>query len=166
MSIASSLDQVWQVRVAIAAILREMDIADLDCLHVQLAVAEAINNIIEHGYGERGEGRIDVVALTEDGKLRIEITDDATPLPLEHLEELLRKPLPEPSDTTPLLASGRGIPIMRSTMDSVVFRRAADRNQLILCKNLRSIATGTAQTDRNRKPAAESSKAENCLRYG
>src|SRR6185437_8029537 len=120
MSIASSLDQVWQVRVAVAAILREMDIADLDCLHVQLAVAEAINNVIEHGYGEQAEGRIEVSALSEDDKLRIEITDDAAPAPLEYLEELLKKPLPEPSDTTPLLSSGRGLPIMRSTMDSVV----------------------------------------------
>lgn len=147
MSIASSLDQVWQVRVAVAAILREMDVADLDCLHVQLAVAEAINNVIEHGYGERGEGRIDVSALSEDGKLRIEITDDAAPAPLEYLEELLKKPLPEPSDTMPLLSSGRGLPIMRSTMDSVVFRRAGNRNRLILCKNLRRISADTTQTD-------------------
>jgi serine/threonine-protein kinase RsbW len=139
-SIASRLDQVWQVRVAIAAILRELEIADLDCLHVQLAVAEAINNIIEHGYGEYGEGRIDIAAETEHGKLRIEITDDAPPLPLEYLEDLLKKPLPEPGDTVPLLSSGRGIPIMRSTMDSVVFRRPVGRNQLILCKVLRRIS--------------------------
>jgi serine/threonine-protein kinase RsbW len=146
MSIASSLDQVWQVRVAIAAILREMDIADLDCLHVQLAVAEAINNIIEHGYGESSEGRVDIAAATDDGKLRIEITDDARPLPLEYLEELLKKPLAEPSDTGPLLSSGRGIPIMRSTMDSVAFRRAGNRNQLVLCKALRRISTEPGQT--------------------
>jgi serine/threonine-protein kinase RsbW len=123
-----------------------MDVADLDCLHVQLAVAEAINNVIEHGYGERGEGRIDVSAFSEDGRLRIEITDDAAPAPLEYLEELLKKPLPEPSDTTPLLSSGRGIPIMRSTMDSVMFRRVGDRNRLILCKSLRRISTGSTQT--------------------
>ena len=139
MSIASRLDQVWQVRVAIAAILREMQVADLDCLHVQLAVAEAINNIVEHGYGESGDGRIDIAAVTEQDKLRIEIMDDAPPLPLERLKHLLREPLPEPSDTAPLLSSGRGLPIMRSTMDSVSFGRCGERNQLVLSKVLRRI---------------------------
>lgn len=140
MSIASRLDQVFQVRVAIAAILREMDVANLDCLHVQLAVAEAINNVIEHGYGERDDGRIEVIAETHGDKLQIEITDDAPPLPLDRLEELLRTPLPEPSEATPLLASGRGIPIMRSTMDSVAFLRPANRNRLILSKLLRRVS--------------------------
>jgi serine/threonine-protein kinase RsbW len=144
MSIASKLDQVWPVRVAIAAILREMDVADLDCLHVQLAVAEAINNCIEHGYGETREGRIEILAETEQDRLRIEITDDAPPLPLRRLEELLRKPMPEPNETAPLLSSGRGIPIMRSTMDSVVFGRLGERNQLLLCKVLRRICAGPA----------------------
>lgn len=139
MSIASRLDQVWQVRVAIAAILREMDIADLDCLHVELAVAEAINNCIEHGYGESGDGRIDIFAETHDCHLKVVIMDDAPPLPIARLEELLRTPLPDPTDAAPLLSSGRGIPIMRSTMDSVAFGRSGSRNQLTLCKALRRI---------------------------
>jgi anti-sigma regulatory factor (Ser/Thr protein kinase) len=80
------------------------------------------------------------MAETYGDKLRIEITDDAAPLPLDRLEELLRTPLPEPSETTPLLASGRGIPIMRSTMDSVAFLRPANRNRLILSKLLRRIS--------------------------
>jgi serine/threonine-protein kinase RsbW len=141
MSIASRLDQVWQVRVAIAAILREMAVADLDCLHAQLAVAEAINNIIEHGYGERDDGRIEIAADTDQNNLRIDITDDATPLPLERLEGLLKKPLPDPAETAPLLSSGRGLPIMRSTMDSVLFSRRGERNHLTLCKVLRHICS-------------------------
>ena len=138
-SIVSMLDCVWQVRVAIAAILREMNIADLDCLHVQLAVAEAINNCIEHGYGETGDGRIDIFAATDGDNLKVVIMDDAPPLPIPRLEELLRTPLPEPTDAIPLLSSGRGIPIMRSTMDSVTFGRSGGRNQLTLCKTLRRI---------------------------
>jgi anti-sigma regulatory factor (Ser/Thr protein kinase) len=142
MSIASRLDQVWPVRIALAAILREMDVTDLDCLHVQLALAEAINNCIEHGYGERREGLIEIAAEAKEDKLRIEITDDAPPLPLPRLEELLRKPMPEPSETAPLAASGRGLPIMRSTMDSVTFGRSGERNRLVLCKTLRRMARG------------------------
>jgi anti-sigma regulatory factor (Ser/Thr protein kinase) len=140
-AIASKLDQVWQVRVAIAAILKELDVADIDCLHVQLAVAEAINNCIEHGYCEDVNGRIDVFTQVREERLTIEIMDDGQPLPIEELEQLLKKPIPEPCENMPLLSSGRGLQIMRSTMDSVVFWRQGDRNKLTLRKVLRRIYT-------------------------
>jgi serine/threonine-protein kinase RsbW len=136
-SIAGQLDQVWQVRVAIAAILKELDVADLDCLHVQLAIAEAINNCIEHGYREDGCGRIDVCAQVNGERLTVEIVDDGRPLPIDELEQLLKKPIPEPSENVPLLSSGRGLQIMKSTMDSVVFWRQGERNTLTLRKVLR-----------------------------
>lgn len=143
-SIASKLEQVWQIRVAIAAILQELDVADIDRLHVQLAVAEAVNNCIEHAFNRRSDGRVDVIVEIDENLLRIEITDDGQPLPIDELEHLLAKPIPEPSEDMPLLSSGRGLQIMRSTVDSVVFARQGEKNRLVLRKLLRRIYASRA----------------------
>jgi serine/threonine-protein kinase RsbW len=136
-SIASELEQVWQVRVAIGAILDEMDFVDLDCLHVELAVAEAINNCIEHAYLCKPGDPIEVYTCISAETVLVEIIDNGLPLPLTRIEELLKKPIVEPTPDIPLLSNGRGLQIIRSTMDSVVFSRRNNRNVLTLRKTLR-----------------------------
>jgi serine/threonine-protein kinase RsbW len=137
MSIDSKLDHVWLMRVSVAAILRELNVAEVDGLHVQLAIVEGINNCIEHSYAERPDGVIDVSIEAHPELLLIEIQDDGPPVPIEQLRILLRRPIPEVNDPRTLLPSGRGLQIMRDTMDIVEFTRRDNRNVLTLGKNLR-----------------------------
>ena len=137
MSISSQLDQVWLVRAAIASILEELDFAETDVLHVQLALAEVINNCIEHGYVKQQCGCIDVWARLSENTLGVEIFDDGEPLPLRRVTELLQEPIVPPTADLPLPSSGRGLQIIRSTMDSVLFSRQGTRNKVALRKTLR-----------------------------
>jgi serine/threonine-protein kinase RsbW len=135
--IANSLDQVWLVRAFLRAVLQEIEVADMDCAHVQLAVSEAINNCIEHSYHNGRQGDVDVLLELNREQLQIEIADDGVPLRLEEIEALLRKPIPEVAASLDLLPHGRGLQIIRDTMDSVVFLRQDDRNVVRLRKSLR-----------------------------
>jgi serine/threonine-protein kinase RsbW len=137
MSIANKLDQVWLVRAAVACILEELDFAEADVLHVQLALAEVINNCIEHSYAPQKRGCIEIRANLADTTLKLEIFDDGNPVPLRKVKELLKRPILAPAVDLPVPSSGRGLQIIRSTMDSVVFSHAGTRNKVLLRKTLR-----------------------------
>src|SRR6478752_3494451 len=116
LSTVSKLDHVWIVRVTVGSVLTELKVAEDDCLHVQFALAEAINNCIEHSYHNREDGYIDFsFSVSEDG-ISIDIEDDGAPLPLASIEERLRKPIAEPGRGAPILPGGRGLQIIRDTM--------------------------------------------------
>jgi anti-sigma regulatory factor (Ser/Thr protein kinase) len=135
--IANDLDQVWLVRASVRAILDEIDVADIDCLHVQLAISEAVNNCIKHSYQGGKGGEVDILIEGDQDNLQIEIADDGVPLRVEEMEKLLKRPVPEPGAVSELLPNGRGLQIIRDTMDSVAFARRNDRNIVRLCKVLR-----------------------------
>ena len=137
LKIANSLDQVWPVRVFLRALLEEIDILDIDSVHVQLAVSEAINNCIEHAYHDGRQGDVDVLLEGDHEKLQIEVADDGVPLRVEEIEALLRRPVPDLIAESDPLPRGRGLQIIRDTMDSVVFLRQDDRNVVRLQKSLR-----------------------------
>lgn len=138
--IANYLDQVWLVRASVRAILDEINVLNIDCVHVQLAVCEALNNCIEHSYHDGRQGDVDVVIEGDENQLQIEISDDGTPIQVDEIEKLLARPVPDPSGVVEILPHGRGLQIMRDTMDSVAFSREKDRNVVRLRKALRYTA--------------------------
>jgi anti-sigma regulatory factor (Ser/Thr protein kinase) len=137
LSTASRLDHVWIVRVTVGAVLSELKVADDDCLHVQFALAEAINNCIEHSYRNREDGPIDFSIIVSEEQISIDIEDDGTPLPLPSIEELLKKPVAEPMPGAPILSGGRGLQIIRDTMTSVKFSHEGNRNRISMQKVFR-----------------------------
>lgn len=48
---------------------------------VEVALAEVINNIVEHAYGGNGDGEIRLSARLDCPLLRVEVCDDGAPLP-------------------------------------------------------------------------------------
>jgi serine/threonine-protein kinase RsbW len=134
LSTASKLDHVWLIRVTVAAVLSELKVAEDDCLHVQFALAEAINNCIEHSYRNREDGHIDFSIVVSEEQISIDIQDDGTPLPLTSIQELLKKPVAEPMPGAPILSGGRGLQIIRDTMTSVTFSHEGKRNRISMRK--------------------------------
>lgn len=51
----------------------------------EMALAECLNNIAEHAYEERGDGKIDLWLTVAQGRLHVMIRDQGTPLPNESL---------------------------------------------------------------------------------
>jgi phosphoserine phosphatase RsbU/P len=98
---------------------------------LNLALEEAVNNIISHGYSDHREHEILVRIRVESGEVIAELKDDARAF----------NPLtaPEADVTTPLdekTAGGLGIHLMRKLMDGIEYQRLEDGNLLIMKKKL------------------------------
>jgi anti-sigma regulatory factor (Ser/Thr protein kinase) len=98
---------------------------------LNLALEEAVTNIISHGYSDHAEHQILVRIRIDSGVVITEVQDDARPF----------NPLtaPDADVTTPLderTAGGLGIHLMRKSMDQIEYQRLENRNLLIMKKKV------------------------------
>lgn len=93
----------------------------------QLAVGEACENIIIHGYGEQSSGQIAVTVHSQPGELTVELADNAPPFnPAESQ--------PGPPDPDSPRLGGLGLLIMHRVMDEIDYVRRSDGNTLTMRK--------------------------------
>ena len=98
----------------------------------QLAVGEACENIICHGYQCKEGGDIEVTAHSTPGELTIELEDSAPPfdpttIAVSECEEQIVDQI-----------GGLGIPIIQRVMDEVKYSRRGRKNRLTLRKRCTS----------------------------
>ncbi len=135
-----------EVRHACDFVVEAAEQAGLDeraVYHCQMAVDEALTNIIEHGFAYHDDGsEIEIACQAEPDRFVVTIADTSPAFnPLLH-------EAPDPSE--PLDSrepGGWGIYFIRKLMDDVSYERANDRNLLTLVKRIaarRSAAPGSA----------------------
>lgn len=110
----------------------------------QLAVDEAVTNIIEHGYEGEGRGDIDLVCdcRPSTGELVITICDQAKPFDPDAV--------PAPTLNTTLedmQVGGLGLYFMRQVMDAVEFTYEDGGNKLVLVKKREPDADAASAPD-------------------
>jgi anti-sigma regulatory factor (Ser/Thr protein kinase) len=106
---------------------KENGISDKVLFNVNLSLEEVITNIISYGYDNKSGHEIMVNVTVNDGKLYIEIADDAKPFnPLDVPEPDITKPADERQ------VGGLGIFFVRKLMDIVEYKRDLDKNILSL----------------------------------
>lgn len=71
------------LRAAMARFLRQMTETEAGTL--ELILAEVLNNIVEHGYENSGEGSITLSIVRDRRGMNCAVSDDGTALPLECL---------------------------------------------------------------------------------
>ncbi len=91
---------------------------------VELAVGEALANVMRHSYGGDTTRPIDLRCVLRDGAFEVEVRDDGEPFDVADL--------PPPPDE--LRAGGRGVYLMRTIMDTVEYLREDNRNLLRMTK--------------------------------
>jgi len=96
----------------------------------QLAVGEACENIIIHGYGPERSGNIAMTVTATAGELKVELCDTAPPF------NPARKPLPRELDMENPPVGGLGLIIIHRVMDEVHHERIGSKNCLMLRKRL------------------------------
>ncbi|HZS49808.1 MAG TPA: ATP-binding protein [Bryobacterales bacterium] len=122
-----SSDPRWLrlVRAMMQEVSRQAGFGDAERCDITIAVDEALSNVIKHSYkGDYGRP-VWLTCATEGDRLSIEIRDVGDAPDPKRLE-----PLP-PEQVRP---GGRGIFLMRSTMDEVQFERNGDTNLVRLSK--------------------------------
>lgn|GEM_PF-380768 len=98
-----------KVRHALRAFVRELEVSEEKDFEIQVAVGEAVNNVIEHAYGA-AEGNVWVNAQSSDGKLVVEVSDRGN----------WRMPRQD--------HGGRGLHIIESLCESLVVHSGKDRS--------------------------------------
>ena len=95
----------------------------------QLAVCEAVENILHHGYRTDGAGEIRVSAEVRPGELTVEIVDQAPAF------DPLRHPVASGAVAGEPSVGGRGLLMIRRVMDAIAYERRGDQNVLRMTKN-------------------------------
>ncbi|NOT85156.1 MAG: ATP-binding protein [Methylococcaceae bacterium] len=102
---------------------------------IELALAEAVNNCIEHAYCGSDQQQVIIKFTLLNDRLLIEIIDEADiAFNPELLENLSVDFDYDPLDIDNLPESGFGLKIIKSSMDGVNYRRENGKNHWILTK--------------------------------
>jgi serine/threonine-protein kinase RsbW len=105
---------------------------------IEIAVVEAINNVIAHGYGGRPGHEIRLRLCLQPEKVVIEIIDRARPMAPGLFAALPEDPFrSDVTDRTSLAESGRGLALIQVTMDEVAYGSEGGENRLRLTKHRR-----------------------------
>jgi serine/threonine-protein kinase RsbW len=98
----------------------------------QLAVGEACENIICHGYQDDDSGEIEVIVRAKPGELTIELQDSARPF------DPTSVPIREVKGGMENQVGGLGLPIIHRVMDEIEYSRHGHKNRLRLRKRFTS----------------------------
>jgi len=111
----------WAVEVA-----RELGCSADKCFDVDLCLAEAVSNVIRHGYADESIHEIGIEIEREPNVLVVRIEDDGRPF------DPLAMPMSLATSLEEAEPAGRGIVLMRSAADAASYERGEGRNRLTL----------------------------------
>jgi len=97
----------------------------LDC---ELALVEAANNIVEHGYAGTTGGKISFWLAIVPAEVRMELRDQGKPVPSGQFSKCQQFELDAPD--------GRGTTIIQSCIDQIGYRTEHGENRLVMIKQL------------------------------
>jgi anti-sigma regulatory factor (Ser/Thr protein kinase) len=133
LTITNDLASLAEVRDAVSRAVREGGFPQQYVNRLQIAVDEAVTNIIEHGYADqqRGRGSIWITIDVSKDRFRIEVADNGTTFDPNTLTDMdIAKHVAAGS------SGGLGVFLMRKIMDVVDYRfEAGVKNRLVLVKN-------------------------------
>jgi len=127
-TINANILEIPKVSIVLDQELRAHAFSEEDILDTQLAVEEAITNVIVHGY-EGKNGEIVITCRTSRGLAEVEIEDCAPPFNLLSI--------PEPDITKNIedrKIGGLGVFLIRQIMDDIIYRYEDGKNILVLVK--------------------------------
>ena len=128
--IKNEISEINRVIDFVVSYCHEQHFSDDVCFDVQLAVEEAVTNIIKYGYQDQEKHSVLVRAWSEDREIVVEIVDDARAFnPLEAAEPDLSIPIEE----RPI--GGLGIYLLRRVMDQLEYKREGSKNILRMVKH-------------------------------
>jgi anti-sigma regulatory factor (Ser/Thr protein kinase) len=127
MVVPNSLSELARVCEWVRGFALKRRLAHRAAYWLELAVNEALTNIMSYAYCDDARHDIVVELTAHPDRIRVDIEDDGIPfnpldLPIEAPPENLEKSRP----------TGRGIPLMRSFMDELHYLRRDNRNVLTM----------------------------------
>ncbi len=128
LTIAARLDQIERVCSLVACAARSAGFDRKTSYACELAVAEACENIIKHGYAGSEGQKISVIARAKPGELTVELEDSAPPF------NPASRPQPADWSAEDPPVGGLGLLIIHRVMDEIEYHRQAGSNRLRMLK--------------------------------
>lgn len=134
--IGSRLDQIRMVRAAFSGVLHHLEVQEFDVHLLDIAVAEILNNRLEHAYKGNEHEQIEVRIQVHGSDVQVDILDHAPPFPEEEQYRLdsAADNLEDPSEEWPM--RGHGLQIVRRIVDSIAFSTQDNCNCITLKKTV------------------------------
>jgi serine/threonine-protein kinase RsbW len=136
--VAATALSIRAISMSLRAFLENVETISNFASMIELAIAEAMNNVLEHAYAGRNRGEIRIEVQWDEMLLTVCIYDQGEEPNRSRVSTLL--PPPEIGDNLPLTSDleceGRGLYIMESLMDTLDYSRVGDENCLRMTKNL------------------------------
>jgi serine/threonine-protein kinase RsbW len=139
--IDSQLDHVFLIGLAVRAICQTLAI---DADTVELCVVEAVNNAIEHAYGDQPGHAVEVDLDVNPARLQIVVRDRGRAM--DWTAACVRA---DAYALDTLAEGGRGLFIMRSLMDHLSYRSANGWNVITMVKQLPAATVAAAALPRS-----------------
>lgn len=98
---------------------------------VQIALAEAVNNVVEHAYANAPSGEVSIRCNLDPKQLWIDIQDAGVPFPGKQLPAGMPVNLSVPIEDLP--EGGFGWFLIRELTSDIQYERKSGSNQLSLC---------------------------------
>ena len=112
-------------------IAAELHLVPAETERLNLALEEAVVNVMQYGYPEDTTGNIEVTATADDTHLRLVISDDGIPFDPTDVDNA---DVTLDADDRPI--GGLGVHLMRSFVDTINYNRIDNRNRLTLTRHL------------------------------
>ena len=137
LEVEAKLDSVRAVGLWLEKAAREGGLPYEVAFGLDLAVHEAVENVVRHGCGDGATHHIRLSLRTDDRQVEVTIVDDAPPFDPRTL------PAPAaPQRIEDVVPGGQGVHLMRHFTDEIRYRREGDRNVLTLVRALASRTEG------------------------
>ena len=102
-------------------------------MQMNLALEEAVVNVMNYAYPKGSKGDVDIRALCDGAQMKFVLIDSGTPFdPTKHQTPDVQLSADERA------IGGLGIFLVTQIMDNVSYERRNDKNILTLCKNLKN----------------------------
>ena len=132
LKVPSATENLALIREFVGNVGSQAGLVDDDVAKLELAVDEAVANVIEHAHGHDSNQEVTVRATFDAATLRIEVVDegegfDPTAVPTTPVEQMVHD----------RRTGGLGLRVMRSLMDEVSYEIIpGERNRLRLLKRI------------------------------
>lgn len=130
----------FAVRAALQKIrdtLIELDLGADDLARVEIALAEILNNVVEHACAGCPDGRIDIELIRGTAALQVEVIDNGRAMPDGILPGAERTGLPRNLDQMP--EGGFGWQLIRDLAHDLCYERRGEQNHLSFSIDLQGI---------------------------
>jgi serine/threonine-protein kinase RsbW len=136
MRITSRLDQVSLLSVCTRAVALLHGFSEKQTSEIELAVNEAVTNIIKHAYLEDDTRPILMRLILSTREVSIEVMDQGDPPPDTMLHEAKPDFSDQPDDISLVDEGGRGLTLMKHMMDGLEMDTLDDWNIIRMTKRL------------------------------